>query len=116
MDQDAVQGQLFASRFSEDELVSVSKNRLTGISFRQRESLLLAPCMLKPYRDIRQRLITSAHVYPAVWGDFTLSSCQLQFSQAHDALYLYFVEILHATTRSSLLIILNIFCVLSTFV
>lgn len=33
------------SRFNEDELVSVSKNRLSAISFRQQGSLLLAACM-----------------------------------------------------------------------
>lgn len=60
MDQDALRGQLFASRFSEDELVSVSKSRLSEISFRQRGSLLLAPCKLKSYQDIRQHLITAA--------------------------------------------------------
>lgn len=58
--QDAVQGQLFACRFSEDELVSVSKSRLSEISFGQRESLLLAPCTAKSRQDIRQRYITAA--------------------------------------------------------
>lgn len=36
-------GHLFASQFNQDELVSVSSNRLAAIAFRRRESLLLTP-------------------------------------------------------------------------